>query len=197
MDLAPASTTADQPDLPGMEAICADVGLESVPVGLSSLTPKQRTYVVELLRTGNASEAARSAGYSNPGSDGAKVKKAPEVAAVLAQAMLPVAKNVDLLVRRVSERSRIAHTMVEREMAKPETLRSNKTLREWMDAANKADALLGTLLGKIQGVHVSGEVKHTHKHAGITTIPAEALPAFAELRRAVIAERSTTVGGDN
>lgn len=182
-----------------MDAICADVGLDTVPAGLSKLTRKQRDFTLAYLRTGNASEAARSAGYSDPGSDGAKVQKTPEVAAVLAQAVLPVAKNADQIIRRASERSRIAHTMVEREMAKPETTRSLKTLREWMDIANKTDALLGTLLGKIQGVHVSGEVKHSHNVSGsITTVPAEALPIFAQIRRSVLEERlQPTVGGHN
>jgi hypothetical protein len=185
-----------------MEAICADVGLDTVPAGISKLTRKQRDFTLAYLRTGNASEAARLAGYSDPGSDGVKVQKMPEVAAVLAQAALPVAKNAEQIIRRVSERSRIAHHMVEREMAKPETTRSNKTLREWMDVANKADALLGTLLGKIQGVHISGEVKHAHTHThngSLTVIPAEALPAFAEIRRAVVQERiqTATIGGNN
>ena len=177
----------------------ADVGLDSVPNGIAKLTKKQRDFTLAYLRTGNASEAARVAGYSDPGSDGAKVQKMPEVAAVLVQAAMPVAKNADQIVRRVSERARIAHAMVEREMAKPETTRSLKTLREWMDAANKADALLGTLLGKIAGVHVSGEVKHTHNHNGsVTTVPAEALPFLAEVRRSVVQERMQgTVGGHN
>ena len=177
-----------------MAEACAEVGLDKTPTGLSKLTKKQRDFTLAYLRTGNASEAARIAGYSDPGSDGSKIQKAPEVAAVLAQAALPVAKNADQIVRRVSERARIAHAMVEREMAKPDTMRSMKTLREWMDAANKADALLGTLLGKIQGVHVTGQVNHTHK-GEIGMIPADALPTFAAVRRAVVEERLGALNG--
>jgi len=189
----------DQLALPGMAEACADVGLDTVPTGMAKLTRKQSTFVLGYLRTGNASEAARLAGYSSPTSDGAKVKQHPEVAAVLAQAALPVAKNADQIVKRVSERARIAHAMVEREMDKPDTLRSVKTLREWMDVANKCDALLGTLLGKIAGVHVSGEIAHKHHHSGeVGVIPAEALPAFAAIRRSVIEERmQATIGGAN
>lgn len=182
-----------------MAEACADVGLDAVPQGISKLSKRQRDFALAFLATGNASEAARRAGYSDPASDGSRVQRVPEVAAVIAQAALPVAKNADQIIRRVSERARFAHAMFEREASKPETLRSLKTIREWMAAADKADALLGTLLGKIQGVHVSGEVKHTHHHKGeLGVIPAEALPTFAELRRSVLEDRvRAAAGGHN
>jgi hypothetical protein len=196
------NTTQDhQAELPGMEIACADVGLDSVPQGMARLTKKQSAFVLGFLRTGNASEAARLAGYSDPSADGSKIQKAPEVAAILSQAALPVARNADQIVRRVSERARIAHFFIEREMAKPETTRSVKTIREWMDSANKADALLGTLLGKIQGIHVSGSVKHEHQHqvgGQVQMIHESALPALAEIRRAVVADRlHSATGGAN
>ena len=182
-----------------MAEACAQVGLDGLPAGFAQLTKKQQAFALAYLETGNTTEAARRAGYSQPLSDGAKVKKTAEVQAVLVQAAIPVAKNADQLIRRVSERSRIAHMMVEREMEKAESLRSHKHLREWMDAANKADALLGTLLGKIQGVHVAGRVEHTHTHKGeVGLIPAAALDTFAAIRRSVVEERmAATVGGNN
>lgn len=198
--MADTTPTPDpQPELPGMAEACQAVGLEALPTGLAQLTKRQREFTLAYLETGNATEAARRAGYGDPASDGAKARANPAVQAVLVQAAVPVAKNADQLIRRVAERSRYAHAMYEIEAAKEPSLRSNKAVREWMAEANRCDSLLGSLLGKIQGVHVTGQVNHAHKHTGeVGVIPAEALPAFAQIRRAVVEERiKATIGGDN
>ena len=171
-----------------MAEACAEVGLTGTPAGFAALTKKQRAYVLGLLQTGSQVQAAKMAGYSDPLSDGAKVRKAPEVQAVLAQAMTEVAKNADQLIKRVWMRSVSLHALYENELAKPETLRSATQLRALNAECNKADALLGSLLGKIAGVNISGEVKHTgsvaHEHIAIT-LPQSALPVLAQMRREV------------
>lgn len=45
-----------------------------------ALTGKRQTFVTEYLRTWNASEAARIAGYAHPGSDGHRLLKISEIA---------------------------------------------------------------------------------------------------------------------
>jgi len=76
--------------------------------------------------------------------------------------------------------------------------RAQRDEKHYITLANQTDALLGQLLGKIAGVHVSGEVKHSHKHehAMAVTVPEDALPALAQLRREVITARAAT-GGPN
>ena len=45
-----------------------------------ALTDKRQVFVEEYLRTWNASEAARIAGYAHPGSDGHRLLKISEIA---------------------------------------------------------------------------------------------------------------------
>lgn len=180
-----------QPELPGMAEACAEVGLSGTPAGFATLTKKQRAYVLGFLQTGSQVQAAKIAGYSDPLSDGAKVRKAPEVQAILAQAATEVAKNADQLIKRAWMRSVSLHTMYENELAKPETLRSTAQLLKLSAELNKVDGLLGSLLGKISGVNISGEVKHTgsvaHSHIALT-VPESALPVLAQMRRDVAQE---------
>lgn len=161
------------------------VGVENLPLGVAKLTLRQRTFCLELLRTGNATEAARRAGYSDPRSDGAKVQKTPVVAAFLARVAAPVAKSADQLIMRVSNRSRALHALLMRELEKPEPTRNGERIKWLTSRVDRCDMLLGSLLGKIVGVHVSGEVSHTHEVSGevAVTIPATALPVLAQMRR--------------
>lgn len=192
-----------QPELPGMAAQFAAVGVESLPLGVAALSRRQRTWLLEYLRTGNATEAARRADYSSPESDGAKVRKSAGVAACLAQAGVQVAKSVDQLVMRSSERSRSLHAIVKEEMEKPADLRNEARIQRFTRLAQFEDSLLGSLLGKISGVHVTGDVKHSHQHVGevALTVPESALPVLARIRREVVESqvaadaRAMTMGG--
>jgi hypothetical protein len=203
-----APTTEEQLKLPGAAEIFQAMGLPELPSGAEQLTRRQLTFCVEYIRTGSQTEAARRAGYSNPPSDGSKVKNNPTVARFLTKAMEPIAKNVEQLIGRVAQRSRTLHDLVQREMDKPESCRSQPQLLKYMTAADRTDSLLATLLGKIQGVHLTGElnhtvggtVKHNHEHT-VVPVPAEALPLLAEMRREVVlAERGQgmpSTGGAN
>lgn len=188
---ARTQTLADeaQDDLPGMAEACRDVGLDSMPAGLANMTRRQREYVLSYLRTGNQTEAARRAGYSNPPSDGAKLQKTPVVAAFLAQACVSVAKNADALIKRHWQRSVSLHALYEQELAKPESIRNTTQLLKYSSELTKVDGLLGSLLGKIAGVNVSGVITHQgsvdHKHIEIT-LPQSVLPVLAQLRREAV-----------
>lgn len=74
--------------------------------------------------------------------------------------------------------------------------RAQRDQKHYLTLANQTDALLGTLLGKIAGVHVMGEVNH--KHTGAITaniaVPESALPALAQMHREVVTAR---MGGSN
>jgi len=184
-----------------MAEACADVGLDNVAAGFSNLSKKERTFTLEYLRTANATEAARLAGYSSPSADGAKVKQHAGVRAVLVQCALPIAKNADQLVRRASERSRALHALFDAELNKPETLRNQSTLIKLAAAVDKTDGLLGSLLGKITGGDFSTTV-NVNGGTGIT-VPDEALMAFAQLRRENLlrqharAQQAVNTGGEN
>lgn len=181
-----------------MAEACAEIGLDTVAAGFSNLSKKERTFALEYLRTANATEAARLAGYSSPSADGAKVKQHAGVRAVLVQCALPVAKNADQLVRRASERSRALHALFEAELGKPETTRNQSTLIKLAAAVDKTDGLLGSLLGKITGGDFSTTVNVT---GGPTlTVPEPALTALAQIRRETLVARGqqpVTTGGQN
>lgn len=200
--------TEEQLKLPGAAEIFQAMGLPELPHGASQLTRRQLSFCVEFIRTGSATEAARRAGYSDPESDGSKVQKSPEVAAFLAKAALPISKDVDQLIVRAAHRSRAMHELWQHERDKPDTTRSIAQLLKLEMAAHRADALLATLLGKVQGVHLTGElnhtvggtVKHSHEH-NVVPVPADALPLLAQMRRdVVLAERGAGMpktGGPN
>lgn len=199
MGVTPEPTTSTQPELPGMDVACASVGLSDIPSGFSKLTKKQRDFTLTYLRTGNATAAAREAGYSDPESDATKVQKAPEVAAILAQAGIVVAKDADQLIKRASVRSRSLHQLYEAELAKPESLRNTAQLLKLSAELNRADGLLGSLIGKITGVHHTGEIKHTHGGVvGAIAVPASAIGDLAAAHREVVAHRlGNLTGGGN
>lgn len=196
------SAPGEQLKLPGALEHFEALGIQELPSGAERLTRRQLRFCVEWLRTGNATDAARLAGYSDPASDGSKVKNSPEVARFLAAAMLPIAKDVDRLIARAAERSQALHALWQAELNKDAGLRSEARLLKLEAAVNNADKLLGTLLGKITGLMVdakvehkhSGTINHTHDGATIVPVPAAALPALAQMRRDTVVARA---GGPN
>ena len=176
-----------QPDLPGLAEAFKAIGLESLPLGVTRLTRRQTRWCLEFLRTGNASEAARRAGYSSPTSDGSKVHRNAAVSSFLAQAAGPVAKEATQLIIRVAERSKALHAMLRAEWEKPDERQSTKRITQLAAAVNRTDALLGALnsVGRLSGVHVTGDLAHTHSHQGevALTVPETALPVLAQMKR--------------
>jgi hypothetical protein len=175
-----------QPDLPGLQEACAGAGLREVPVGIADLTRKQRDFVLAFLRTGSSTEAAREAGYADPAPEGSKAMRHPKIAGILAQAALPIAKDADQLVKRAAQRSLALHHLFVEELNKPPTLLSTAGLLKLEQACNKADTLLGSLLGKIVGVAVSGEINHKHDLSGGTAIPESMLMPLSLMRRQML-----------
>lgn len=183
--------------LPGALENLQAMGVAELPHNANALTRRQLAFCIAFLRTGSTTDAAREAGYSDPLSDGSKAKKNPEVSRFLAAAMAPIAKSADQLIQRVWQRSQALHAMLQEQLDKPETLRSQSTILKLTAEANKTDALLGTLLGKITGINVTGEVSHKmsgtlhHQHNldGVVPVPAEALAQLAQMRRDVVVAR--------
>ncbi len=174
----------NEADLPGFDVACASVGLKEMPAGLAEMTKRQRDFCFAYLRCGSSTKAAAEAGYANPAPDGSKAMRHPKVAAFLAQASLPLVKDADQLVRRAGQRSIALHALFVAELDKPDTLRSSGQLLRLEQACNKADMLLGSLLGKVIGVAGSLDVKHTHELAqGSAQIPEAMLMPLARMRR--------------
>jgi hypothetical protein len=175
--------------LPGMAEQLALLGADTLPEGFSKLTRKQQHLVLEFVATGNQTEAARRAGYADPASEGSKAMRSPAVAAVMLQLGKKVAADADQLIRRVSERSRTLHALYEAERDKPATLRNEVSLLKLAAAVDKTDALLGTLLGKVSGIHLTGTINHHHGGGMAVTVPESALGALAQMRRDVVTQR--------
>lgn len=223
------ANTDKQLTLASFEAI--GVGrADELPQGVSDLTPRELKFVLGVLEHGQMAKAATDAGYSadSAGSIASETLRKPKVFQFYRRCLDRVANKAELMIARAYERSVVLHAQAieaaqkvrdanewllnvqrqesgknfkdvkEYELARDRAQRDQK---HFVTLANQTDALLGTLLGKIQGVHVSGEVKHSHNVSGsITTVPAEALPFLAQVRRSVVQERlqpTPTVGGHN
>lgn len=147
--------------------------------------------------------------------------KKPKVFAFYRKCIDGVASKGEQLTARVYERSVVLHaqalkaaqelsdaeaTLWELARFKDETGSKAKNVKEYeyrrdraqrdqkhfLTLANQTDALLGTLIGKIAGVHVSSSV--TVGGAVAVTVPAEALAGLAAMRREVVSAR---MGGPN
>lgn len=70
------------------------------------LTDKRQVFVEEYLRTWNASEAARIAGYAHPGSDGHRLLKMSEIADEIQRRVSDKAMSADEVLLRLTEHAR-------------------------------------------------------------------------------------------
>jgi len=71
-----------------------------------ALTDKRQVFVEEYLRTWNASEAARIAGYAHPGSDGHRLLKISEIADEIQQRVSERAMSADEVLIRLAAQAR-------------------------------------------------------------------------------------------
>jgi phage terminase small subunit len=71
-----------------------------------ALTGKRRVFVDEYLRTRNASEAARIAGYAKPGQEGYRLLKIAEIAQELSERAEERAMSADEVLDRLAEHAR-------------------------------------------------------------------------------------------
>lgn len=196
MPPASAAPKPSQPELPGLAEAFAAVGVDNLPVGITSLTPKQRRFCLEYLRTGLSGEAARLAGYSDPETQAPKVRKNSGVAAFLAHAAKALTEETKQLVMRAEERSRALQTLLVAEMNKAEGKQSLERIAKLSSAVNRTDTLLAALksIGRVSTVNLSGDVQHSHAGEVALTLPATALPVLAEMRQDAVKART---GGPN
>jgi hypothetical protein len=160
LTIAPeAAATAEQLALPGAKEMFEAVGLTELPVGVSSLSKRQREFCLHYLQTGSAYRAATQAGYSDPAAYATKVMKLPAVSGFLARAIGKVAGNADELIKRVWKRS--VDLQAELERLREHGSSDWRKEREIIAAVNQTDALLGTLLGKLV-IKIEGNVSHQH-----------------------------------
>ena len=183
----------------------AELGVESLPVGMSDLTAKETRFVLAYLRTGLASSAAREAGYADPEADAAKIRRRPAVARILNASATSAAANASGLAKRVWERSQAYHEELQQIRPKIAAMRAlglptpcsdedkcrieyekrlaflEQSERFLVDAARKQDALLVQLHAKLE-VKVSGTVDHQH-----VVITPEKLAELAQARREALA----------
>lgn len=71
-----------------------------------ALTDKRQIFVEEYLRTWNASEAARIAGYAHPGSDGHRLLKISEIADEIQRIVSERAMSADEVLVRLAAQAR-------------------------------------------------------------------------------------------
>ena len=206
-------------------------GVEELPFGFSSLTKKERTFVLQMLEHGQMARAAIEAGYSekSAGAIASETLRKPKVFEFYRKCVESVASKGELLTRRVYERSVILHakaieaaqTVADADAwllnikRDEESTKNSKEVREYeqkreramrteklyVGLANSTDALLGQLIGKLQGLVISGELKHTHEGGMEMTLPSTALDALAQVRREVVThtrgQKTINFGGGN
>ena len=78
---------------------------------VSSLTPQQRTFLIEYLISNNATAAAREAGYKHPNKDGPRLRKEPFILAAIDEYFDGQGMTEKEIVARISELARGAHTV--------------------------------------------------------------------------------------
>lgn len=149
--------------------------------GYAALSGRDRRFVQALFEGCNHTEAARRAGIE--GTD-EYVRKAAcmmvrkgKVVAVMNQAWTKAGANIDETLRQATELAKRAYA----EAIAAETPERRKAAQAlWKDAAT----LIASIHGKLT-LRIDGKVDHNHT---TVLVPAEALPAMAQMRRDVIAE---------
>ena len=185
--------------------------VEDLPEGVSSLNARELRFVLGVLQHGQMAKAAVEAGYSesSAGAIASETLRRAEVFAFYKRCLEMVANNAEQLTGRVYERSVIFHakaleavqtlkdaeawlmrdaTHEEGKGAKDRAAferkrdRAQRDEKHYAGLANQTDGLLASLLGKIAGLNVTGQINHTH---GVVPVPESALAALANMRRDV------------
>lgn len=90
---------------PGQLSLFAEIGVDALPSGMAGLSQKEQRFVLAYLRTGLASAAAREAGYADPEADACKIRKRPQIVAVVTQAREAAAGNARALAADMWQRA--------------------------------------------------------------------------------------------
>ena len=223
-----ATENPDQLTLSPIEQAFVARGVETIPEGASNLTQREMKFVLNMLEHGQMAKAAIEAGYSeaSAASIASETLRKPKVFAFYRRCVEGLASKGEELTRRVFERSVVLHAKAleasqaladanlwllqtethetgknakvkrEFELARDRAQRDEK---HYITLANQTDSLLGTLIGKITGVHVTGQINHMHGGAVSITVPESVLPVLAGIRRDVVAARMAqpASGGNN
>jgi phage terminase small subunit len=220
----PEDAPAGQLTLSPIEQAFAANGVSVIPEGASQLTKKEMQFVLSMLEHGQMGRAAVEAGYSpeSAASIASETLKKPKVFAFYRKCIDGVASKGEQLTARVYERSVILHAQtlkaaqeLSQTKKNPWVLaseshqtgkqakdvrvyelqrdRAQRDQKHFLTLANQTDALLGTLIGKIAGAGLAGNLGSGGGAASVT-VPAEALPGLAAMRREVVAAR---MGGAN
>ena len=149
--------------------------------GYSILTARDRRFVQALFEGCNQTEAARRAGIE--GSEeylrkaGCTMVTKGKVQALMAQAWTRAGANIDTTLRHAAELE--ARAFAEAIAAEtPERRKAAQAL--WHQAATLIASIHGKLSLRLEG-------RIDHHHSGTVPIPAEALPAMAQMRRDLLA----------
>lgn len=157
--------------------------------GFGDLSRREQLFAEGIFSGLTQRAAAAHAGVTGPTEQldqaGHAMMRNPRVQRVLAQAWAKSGASIHRTLAQAAHLQQIAYEQAIR----ADTAKTRETaMRQWKDAS----ALIASIHGKL-AVRIEGTVSHDHHHNGtVTTIPAEALPAFAEIRRAVLMERMTT-----
>ncbi|PAW75159.1 MAG: hypothetical protein B9S38_02415 [Verrucomicrobiia bacterium Tous-C4TDCM] len=204
------------------------VGVGALPDGAGNLSQRELKFVLAVLEHGQMARAATEAGYSkdSAGAIASEVLRKPKVFAFYRRCLGQVASKAELIIARLYERSVILHARFMEAMqeagdaqewllavCKSENGKNAKDVKEYElrreraqrdqkhygTLANQTDGQLLAALGKIPGMHLTGDINHSHNGAampgGVTiTVPVDALHAMAQVRREVITERSAQQG---
>lgn len=192
-----------QLSLPGAEELFAAAGLDTLPIGAADLNPKQLRFAIAYLNCGNATQAAKEAGYSEDNAE--KLRKNTAVTRFLNGAIKTVAQNGDQLLRRKFELSVSYHAELKELRAIPLKKKTEKQLRRENSVSLMAvrnDTLIAAMLNRL-GIKLTGEVNVSHSATGqadFMVIPPDALQGMAAARQEVAAHNrlaKASAGGPN
>lgn len=98
-------------DLPGLELVRAEFGLDELPAGAADLEPKELLFVQALLRTGSKRKSAIFAGYSELSASqmASELLGKPRVAGFYRRCLERFGADTKAAIARAEERARLFH----------------------------------------------------------------------------------------
>jgi hypothetical protein len=158
--------------------------------GFGALSMRERRFCEAITQGLSQRQAARFAGVTGDDAAcdvaGSRLARKPEVRRYLDQYWRRAGATIETSIAQAMRMQ--AHAFARFEEATDRATRAD-AMRQWQIATT----MLATIHGKLS-LNVSGTIDHRHAHAHIhghapESIPAEALPFLAQVRRSVVAER--------
>lgn len=154
--------------------------------GHADLSRKEQLFAEGIFSGMTQRAAAAHSGVTGPTEQldqaGHAMMRNPRVQRVLAQAWAKSGASIHRTLAQAAHLQQIAYEQAVR----ADTAKTRETaMRQWKEASS----LIASIHGKL-AVRIEGNVTHDHHHTGtVTTVPAEALPFLAQVRRSVVEER--------